>query len=123
MYEIDSLVAQIDGMNLESKLKPFGNGSYTLKSDASKGQLRKVIVNDSRNKKSNNYYFHNDQLIFTDAPNGMYYFRDEDFTALTSNWRDENDLGLLKREKQIATAYRFLIMHKKSKGTKSNNDL
>jgi hypothetical protein len=120
MYEIDSLVAYINGMTLESNQKPFGNGNYALMSDASKGQLRKVVVNDSRNTKSNKYYFHNDQLIFTDAPHGRYYFRDEDFTALTSTWKDENDLGLLKREKQIATAYRFLIMHKKSKESKSN---
>ena len=107
-------------MNLESKQQPLGNGDYTFMSDASKGQLCKVVVNDSRYKKTSDYYFHNDQLVYMESPSGKHYFRDNDFTAGTLNWKDDNDLGLLKREKQIATAYRFLIMHKKSKETKAN---
>lgn len=122
--DIDSLVSQINNMELRSDLDyslPHcdsignvvkGNITYTFKSDSIQRRLRKVIVKDDNYKQTTDYYFNNDQLIYIRSRFGIRWFRDSDFSVGTI-WRDENDLDLLKREREIATAYRLLNMYKK----------
>ena len=120
---IDSLVKQIDKMDLKSQLTycpshcdSIGNvvkGSitYTFKGDSLQTKLRKVIIKDDNFEQATNYYFNNDRLIYIKSRFGFSFFYDWDFTVGTI-WKDENDIVFIKREREIATAYRLLNMYK-----------
>ena len=122
--DIDSLVRKINNMDLKSELDfcpprcdsigniVKGNITYTFKSDSTQRRLRKVIVKTDNYKQTKDYYFNNNQLFFIKSRFGITYFFDSDFTVGTT-WKDENDLGLLKREREIATSYRLLNMYEK----------
>ncbi len=126
IYDINLVLREIDHQNLKTRYEISGKLTYKFMDDSLSRQLRKVVVTDDNYKQEMKYYFKDDQLVYIRGAFGMAYFRDSDFTV-GSTWKDENDIGLLKREKQIATAYRLLIMYKKANAqqwiTAANNSL
>jgi hypothetical protein len=100
-------------------LKSFGqyefdsfNGVYKFLYDSVDKKLLKVSVKDHKTSQPKEYYFSNGELVFIKSSWGKSYFSDIDF-SVGSTWKNENDSVLIGREREMAAAYRFLVLHEK----------
>jgi hypothetical protein len=111
LFEIDAMAKNIDYLKSNTDSIVRNDITYTFLHDSSQQKLFKVIVKGANDKPTQHYYFNNEQLFFIRG-GGFYYFFDQDFST-GSTWKNEEDLGMLQRERQIATAYRLLLMYKR----------
>ena len=109
-----SLVNQTDNLKLKGQYgfsSCSGNISFNFIYDSLERKLLKVIVKDTKDLQPKEYYFSNDELIFIKSSWGKSYFSEIDF-SVGSTWKNENDTFLINREREMAAAYRFLVLHK-----------
>ena len=111
LYEIDLMAKNMD--DLKSNTDSFVKNNITFKfaHDSLQQKLLKAIVKVGNDKPAQHYYFKNEQLFFIRG-GGFFYFFDYDFNSVQP-WENLDNLAFLQREKQVATAYRLLLMYKR----------
>ena len=116
--DITAIVNQTDNLKSIGKYEFSSyNGSYKFIYDSLERNLLKVIVKENKDTRPKEYYFSNGELVFIKSSWGKEYFSDMDF-SVGSTWKNENDSMLIRREREMAAAYRFIVFHKNNKAIK-----